>query len=91
MILIISNYYLETTLFLGLIICFLIADSLIFNFCANILGERVFGGGDGFFKAIGDFKIVEVAKVFNIFENFIILYFPILIIIILRILLQTSF
>jgi len=75
MMLIISSYYFETTLFFGFIICFRNVDSLIFNFWARIEGDIAEVGDmgeTGFFKGTGGFSMVEVAKVFNIFENFII-------------------
>lgn len=71
--LIISSYYFETTLFLGLIICFRKADSLMFNFWAKDEGDIAAERGDwGFFIATGGLKMVEVAKVLTILENFII-------------------
>lgn len=74
-ILIISNYYLVTTLFLGLIIIFLNADSLILSLWATTDGdidETDEAGVGGFLNGIGGFKIVEVAKLLKILEILII-------------------
>lgn len=63
MILIISSYYLETTLFLGLIIIFLNADSLIFNLCAMADGDMEDATGEtgetGFLRGIGGLSMAN--------------------------------
>lgn len=66
MIPIISNYYFDTTLFLGLIIIFLNADSVIFNRCAiadgdmdDAIGET---GDSGFLSGIGGLRMANVLR-----------------------------
>ncbi len=47
----------------------------MFNLWANTEGDIAEMGDWGFFRGTGGFKMVEVAKVFNNLENFIILFY----------------